>query len=262
VVDHPQTTYSHHALTELAENGATVVLCGPDHLPAALLLPMIEHSQVVWRIRDQIGATRPLQKRLWQQIVVAKVKGQARNLPDGSPAQKKLLALAGNVRSGDPANIEAQAARIYWQHWLWAADDDVTARERFRRDPDGEGLNGFLNYGYAIVRAAISRAIVSAGLTPAVGIHHSNRANAFCLADDLIEPFRPLVDDHVRELDRQGYENLDQETKARLLELLTVPLELKDETGPAMVMLHRMIASLVRCFAGESRQLEIPQLCR
>ena len=253
VVDHPQTTYSHAALTKLAECGAVLVVCGADHLPAAVLLPLADHSQVVWRLGDQLAAPRPLRKQLWRQLVVAKIRGQARNLPPGSAPRKKLFALAREVRSGDPTNVEAQAARLYWCNWL---DGD-----EFRRDVDAGGLNVFLNYGYAIARAALGRAIVAAGLHPSVGLHHRNRSNAFCLADDLIEPFRPLVDDRVREMHRQGYGELSQPAKAALLELLTVPLKLGEQSGPWMVMVHRLVASLVRCYARESRRLEIPVPC-
>lgn len=262
VVDHPQTTYSHHALAKLAEHGVAVILCGRDHLPAAMILPLADHSQVVWRINDQIAAGRPLVKRLWQQIVAAKVRAQASNLDPSLPAYKKLHALAGEVRSGDPGNIEAQAAKLYWRNWLATDDLDTLDSEPFRRDANAAGLNSFLNYGYAIVRAAVGRAIVSAGLHPAIGIHHSNRSNAFCLADDLIEPFRPLVDDRVREMHRQGYDELNQPAKAELLSLLTTPMTLDDQTGPMMVMLHRLAASLVRCYAGEQRTLEIPVALR
>lgn len=258
VVDHPQTTYSHHALSKLAENGAAVVLCDANHLPAAMILPLADHSQVVQRLRDQIAASRPLRKRLWQQLVVAKIRAQAANIEPSLAAHKKLLALACEVRSGDPANVEARAARVYWQNWLDTDDQAALDSETFRREPTGSGLNSFLNYGYAILRAAIGRAIVSAGLHPSIGIHHANRSNAFCLADDLIEPFRPLVDNRVREMHRQGYEQLDQPAKAELLELLTTPLSLADQTGPLMVMLHRLAASLVKCFSGEQKRLNIP----
>jgi CRISPR-associated protein Cas1 len=183
------------------------------------------------------------------------------------------LALARDVRSGDPTNIEAQAARVYWCNWLDQgsvpnscseelgtdplAPNDPLARV-FHRDPDGTGLNGFLNYGYAVLRAAVARAIVAAGLLPSLGIHHRNRSNSFCLADDLLEPLRPLVDDRVRELHRQGYDELNQPAKAALLEILADRVRLGDEVGPLMVQLHRYVASLVRCFAGEARELEIP----
>ena len=258
VVDHPQTTYTHSALAKLAECGAAVVLCGRDHLPTAIILPIADHSQVVWRLRDQIAAGRPLRKRLWQQLVVAKIAAQAANLERELPARRKLLALSAEVRSGDPNNVEAQAAKVYWQNWLSTADLAALDGESFRRDPNGAGLNSFLNYGYAILRAAVGRAIVAAGLHPGLGLHHSNRSNAFCLADDLMEPFRPLVDERVREMYRQGYHELTQPAKAELLGLLTCNMQLADQTGPLMVMLHRLAASLVRCFEGTQKRLEIP----
>lgn len=261
VVDHPRTTYTHSALAKLAECGAAVVICGHNHLPTAMILPLADHSQVVWRLQDQLSASRPLQKQLWKQLVVAKVKAQARNLEAGSAPYLKLMALAREVRSGDPQNIEAQAARVYWAHWLATNDAELLDTEPFRRDPQASGVNGFLNYGYAILRAALGRAIVAAGLQPSVGIHHRNRSNAFCLADDLIEPFRPLVDDRVREMLRSGYEELNQAAKAEILNLLTQTMRLNEQTGPLMVMLQRTVASLVRCFAGETKKLEIPEPC-
>ncbi len=256
LVDHPQTTYTHGALAKLAESDAAVVICGRDHLPAAILLPMADHSQVVWRLEAQLGIGQPLRKQLWRQLIVAKVRAQARNLSPELPAHRKLLALAREVKSGDPMNVEAQAARVYWSNWLWRVADDETPA--FRRDPDLPGLNSFLNYGYSVLRAAIARAIVAAGLLPSVGIHHRNRANAFCLADDLIEPLRPLVDDRVREMHRQGYEELNQPAKAELLRILEDRVRLAGEVGPLMVTLHRYVASLVHCFNGEAKELEIP----
>jgi CRISPR-associated protein Cas1 len=251
VVDHPQTSYTHAALTRLAGCGATVVLCGPDHLPAALVLPLADHTQVVWRLREQLSVKRPVKKRLWRQLVQAKVRAQAANLPEGTPARKKLLALAHSVKSGDPANVEAQGARVYWAHWL--------PGEKFRRDPNLPGLNAFLNYGYAVVRAAVARAVVAAGLLPALGLHHHNRANAFCLADDLLEPLRPLVDARVRQLHHSGCDELTQEAKGQLLQLLADRVRLGDETGPLMVSLHRMVASLLKCYCGQTQRLEIPE---
>jgi CRISPR-associated protein Cas1 len=262
LVDHPQTTYTHGALAKLAESDAAVVICGRDHLPAAILLPMADHSQVVWRLDAQLSVSRPLRKGLWKQLVVAKIKAQAANLADDLPARRKLVALAREVRSGDPTNIEAQAAKIYWGNWLATSNIEQLETERFRRDPDATGLNSFLNYGYAVVRAALARAIVAAGLLPSLGIHHRNRANAFCLADDLIEPLRPLVDDRVRELHRQGYDELNQPAKAAILEILADRVTIGDgeeNTGPLMVQLHRYVASLVRCYTGKARALDIPK---
>ena len=253
IVDNQQTTYTHHALDQIAKSDAVLVICGFDHLPSALLLPLSDHSQVVWRVKDQIAVPKPIYKQLWRQIVVEKIRSQAKNLPAEYPAHKKLIALSKLVRSGDPQNLEAQAAKLYWQNWLW--------QEEFRRNADSPGLNGFLNYGYAIVRAAIARAIVSAGLLPCLGIHHCNRSNMFCLADDLIEPLRAIVDDRVREMYRQGYEDLNQHAKATLLEVLATPTNIGDTTGPLMVALHRYVISLVRCYARESTKLEFPRSC-
>ncbi len=251
LVDHPATTYTHAALSRLASADAAVVVCGRDHLPAAILLPLADHSQVVWRVRDQIAVPKPLRKQLWKQIVQAKIHAQACNLPKG-PARTKLLVLARGVRSGDPQNAEAQAARIYWSAFFEGI--------AFRRHRDGEGPNPLLNYGYAVVRAAIARAIVAAGFLPSLGLHHSNRSNAFCLADDLIEPLRPYVDQAVKALIDAGQTELDQSTKAKLLELLTCEFHVGSQTGPLMVGLHRMVASLARCFAGEAKHLLFPTL--
>jgi len=253
VVDNPAASYSHAALAALARCDAVVVVCGPDHLPAAVLLPLADHSQITWRIGEQVAVSRPLRKRLWKQLVQAKIRAQAANLPADWPAHAKLLDLARQVRSGDPSNLEAQAARVYWDNWLPETD--------FRRDRDLAGVNALLNYGYAILRAAVARAVIAAGLLPALGLFHSNRGNAFCLADDLMEPLRPLVDDRARQLFWQGYETLTQETKARLLELLSEPVRFADRRGPLMGGLHRMVASLVRCYQGEARHLEIPKAC-
>ena len=234
VVDQPQSTYSHAALAALVRFDAVLVVCGNDHLPAGVLLPLADHSQVVWRVAEQVAVSKPLRKQLWKQLVRAKIRAQALNLPADCPARKKLLELAQKVRSGDPSNVEAHAAQVYWQHWL--------PGEPFRRDEDGAGLNALLNYGYAILRAAVARALVAAGLLPAIGLFHANRSNAFCLADDLMEPFRPLVDRRVRELHRQGHAELNPQTKAGLLGLLADRVRLGHERGPLMVNLHRMVA--------------------
>ncbi len=251
LVDHYQTTYSHAALARLMEFGAAVVICGKDHLPVGLLLPMAAHTELVPRLADQIAAGKPLCNRLWQQIVLAKIRAQANNLPADSPQRTRLQALAGEVKSGDTTNVEAQAAKIYWSAWLGADTP-------FRRDPEGDGLNAMLNYGYAVLRAAVGRTLVAAGLNPSLGLHHSNRSNAFCLADDLVEPIRPLVDAKVRDLHEWGMEKLDQGAIAHLLGLLTTTVRVGETTGPLMVGLHRTAASLVRCLGKETDRLELP----
>ncbi len=186
-----------------------------------------------------------------------KIHAQAANLEADSPARRKLTALARKVRSGDPANVEAQAAKVYWEAWLPPPSDPECTR--FRRSPDGAPPNNLLNYGYAVYRAAVARAIVSAGLLPALGLHHANRANVFCLADDLVEPLRPLVDARVRTLFLAGGTDLTQPNKARLLDGLAEPVVTAGETGPLMVALHTLVASLVHCYEGEADRLQIPR---
>ena len=159
LVDEPRTTYSQAALTGLARSDAVLVVCGNDHLPAGVLLPLADHCQMVWRIAQQVAIRKPLRKQLWQQLVRAKIRAQALNLPQACPARQKLVELSRRVRSGDPANVEAHAARVYWRHWLPGV--------AFRREKDGDGTNALLNYGYAILRAAVARALVAAGLMPA-----------------------------------------------------------------------------------------------
>ncbi len=254
LVDHPGTTYSHAALARLMDFGSVLVVCGADHLPVGMLLPVARHTEVVWRIQDQIRVSKPLRKQLWKQLVVGKIRAQARNLSAGSAARSTLLALAREVRSGDPKNVEAQAARVYWSVWL----ADLEPTEPFRRDPERPGINSMLNYGYAVMRAAVARAIVAAGLHPTLGIRHANRSDAFCLADDLVEPIRPLVDARVRELYRDGVEAINPSAKKGLLELLTATVRLAEQTGPLMVAIHRMVASLVRCYRREQQHLDLP----
>jgi CRISPR-associated protein Cas1 len=262
IVDHPQTTYTHAALATLLEAGAVVVVCGAKHLPIGLLLPLADHTQVVWRMHDQIAVSRPLRKCLWQQVVQAKIRAQARNLVPRSPQRRKLEDMALSVKSGDPSNLEAQAARVYWAAWMEGRDGPTAPTDApFRRDPDGDGVNALLNYGYAVVRAALARALIAAGLHPALGLQHSNRSNAFCLADDLIEPLRPLVDARARRIVMSGRMDLDRATKAELLELLTLEVEIGGVSGPLMVSLHRYVASLVRCYEGGTRVLEVPTRC-
>lgn len=260
VVDHAGTTYSHAALCSLMASDAVLIVCGRDHLPAGILLPVADHSQIVWRIHDQIRVKRALRKQLWKQLVQAKIRAQAENLAEELPEHRLLIRLAREVRSGDPSNSEAQASRAYWRVWLTGGD--LEPQTTFRRDPDGSSPNGLLNYGYAVLRAAIARALVAAGLTPALGIHHSHRANAFCLADDLIEPLRPLVDVRVRELYWAGCDEIDRSAKASLLEVLAQGVCTGEQHGPLLVGIGRMVASLVQCYEGKSLRLEIPRACK
>lgn len=263
LVEEQGVTYSHAALTTLIQHDAAVVICGRDHLPAGLLLPLSEHTLVVWRVREQVAAPKPLKKQLWKQIIQAKIRAQAANLLPGSASRSKLLELARHVRSGDPENVEAQAARTYWAAWRQQLHDDEShpIRAAFLRDPEGSPPNALLNYGYAVMRAAVARALVAAGLLPVLGIKHANRSNSFCLADDLVEPLRPIVDRRVTELVRAGVTEVNPQSKRGLLELLAAEVISAGQSGPLMVALHRYAASLAKCFEGTATRLEVPSAC-
>jgi len=252
IVDSPATQYTHATLLELVGHGAVVLLCGSDHLPAAIVTPTAGNSLQTERLAAQVNAPLPLKKRLWKQIVQAKIRNQTANLEGEDEIAGRLFELAARVRSGDPDNVEAQAARLYWPLWL--------PGRVFRRKRDGEAPNNLLNYGYAVMRGAVARAIAGAGLHPSISLHHHSRYDAFCLADDLMEPLRPLVDRSVRELFLSGMDEINQDTKREILSLLLEPVEIQGKPGPLFVELEKMTASLVRCLLGQDRQLEIPRL--
>jgi CRISPR-associated protein Cas1 len=254
LVDHSGVTYTHSVFTELLKSGAAIVLCGGNHHPSGLLLPIESNSVQTERYRFQIEAKEPVKKKLWQQIVRAKVRHQAKLVEDDKDVYKILMLMLEKVRSGDPDNIEAQASKKFWKAFLGEVG--------FHRDIDGPAPNNMLNYGYMVMRAAVARAICSAGLLPCLGIHHCNRYNAFCLADDLNEPFRGFVEKKVRELyiGGEGTGELNQYVKARLLEVLYDEVDIGGFKGPLMVGLHRTAASLQRCFAGEQKEIDLPKI--
>jgi CRISPR-associated protein Cas1 len=250
LVENRATTYTHSAMTRLLARGAVVVLCGDDHLPCGILLPLENNDLHTQRLRAQIAAGLPLRKNLWRQIVAHKITGQAMNLPEEHVERKRLLVMAEEVKSGDTSNMEGQAARFYWPAMMGS---------EFRRDPDGAWPNPLLNYGYMVFRAAVARAVVAAGLHPAIGLYHSNRNNPFVLADDLVEVFRPRVDRAVVGVVSAGKSAIDKEAKQAVLSLLAEPVSIAGQVGPLMVSLHRMMASLVRCFQGEQKKLDLPE---
>ncbi len=253
LVDNPATVYTHSVFTELLKAGTAVVLCGNDHLPIGCLLPIESNVIQTQRCLQQIKAKEPLRKSLWQQIIRAKIKHQAKIVKDNTTIHKALMELISQVRSGDVSNVEARASKVFWGAYLQGLE--------FRRDAEGKPPNNLLNYGYMVVRAAVARAICSAGLLPSVGLHHKNKYNPFCLADDLVEPFRGYVEIKVREVVAAGdWEELTQPIKAKLLEVLYEEVEIADYKGPLMVGLHRTAASLVRCFNGEQKEIELPVL--
>lgn len=254
LVDHQGTSYTHCVFTELLKYGAAVVLCGGNHHPAGMLLPIESNTTQTERFRQQIEAKEPVKKRLWRQIVRAKIKHQARLVGPGSEVYKILMILREKVRSGDSENIEAQASKKFWSAYLSGA--------KFHRDIAGLPPNNMLNYGYMVMRAAIARALCSAGLLPSFGIHHRNRYNAFCLADDVLEPFRGFVEERVRQICQKDRvpEELTQVIKAQILDVLYQEVSIGGFKGPLMVGLHRTAASLVRCFAGEQKELDLPDV--
>jgi CRISPR-associated protein Cas1 len=250
ILDAPTTTYTHAVLTEVLAAGAVVVPCGRNHHPAGLFLPQ-ENSLIAQRLAAQVAAPLPLKKILWKQVVRAKIAAQLGALPPESPARGHLKNLISQVRSGDPTNVEAQAARIYWPALLG---------QDFRRSADGLPPNCLLNYGYMVLRACVARAVCGAGLHPALGLHHHNRGNPFCLADDLLEPLRPLVDARVRALAQAGHTEINRDSKVQLLTVLAETVEVGGEKGPLMVAIEKVTASLVRCYGGEQKKLELPTL--
>ena len=253
LVDNRATNYTHCVFTELLKHGAVVVLCDDSHLPAGMLLPIESNSIQTQRCAQQIKAKEPLRKKLWQQIIRAKIRHQAKIVKDNTQIYKALMELCSQVRSGDPSNVEARASKLFWSAYIQGLE--------FRRDAEGKPPNNLLNYGYMVMRAAVARAICSAGLLPCVGLHHKNKYNAFCLADDLVEPFRGFVEVKVKEIVQSGdWEELTQPIKARLLETLYQEVEIADYKGPLMVGLHRTAASLVRCFCGEQKEIELPKI--
>lgn len=242
-------TYSHSLLTALAERGAAVVLCGPKYLPVAWLWPLEGHHVQALRMRQQLEASQPLCKRLWQIIVRAKLAQQQNALALHQIPSEGFAAMARRVKSGDPENVEAQAARRYWP---------LLFGPEFRRHRFGPMPNPFLNYGYTVLRAAVARAIVAAGLHPSLGIHHHNRANAMCLVDDLMEPFRPLVDCIVIRLAQSGCDEVNPQTKRALAAVLTVDMATERGTTPLQTCLERAAQSLARAYETGKPALVFP----
>ncbi|MGO8817967.1 MAG: type II CRISPR-associated endonuclease Cas1 [Terriglobia bacterium] len=253
VVSHPQVTYSHAVLAGLAAAGGILIACDSKHLPAAMMLPLVTHSTQTERFAAQAKVSLPICKRAWQQIVKAKLEAQAQLLEYRKGADYGMRALAAEVRSGDPENVEARGARIYWR---------ALFGDNFRRDREAEDLNRLLNYGYAVLRAITARAVCAAGLHPSLGIHHHNRYDAFCLADDVMEPYRPLVDRVVATLnDRLGPQlPLDRDTKRALLFNLLERYECADETRSLFDWVQQTASSLASVICEESEKLYLPRL--
>ena len=247
----PATTASCALLAELAERGIPFVLCGRNYAPAALLWPVAGHHAQQRRMEAQLDSTRVLDKRLWAQIVAAKINRQGWALSRAGKPAGAFTRLAQNVRSGDPDNLEAQAARRYWPLLMGAS---------FRRDTDAEGANGLLNYGYTVLRAATARAIVAAGLHPGLGIFHRHPHNSMPLADDLMEPFRPLVDLIVLNLLQAGIDDVTPEAKRALARVLISEEATAAGETPLSTCIIRLAASLADSFLTGEPSLDFPRL--
>lgn len=256
LLDNKQITITQGVLEALLDNNCAVITCDSSHMPAGLLLPLEGHTLQSERFRAQLNASLPLKKQLWQQTVQAKITNQATALHRLYGCEVgNMRAWASDVRSGDPDNYEARAAAYYWQSFFPQYPTFVRGRE-------GEPPNNLLNYGYAILRAVVARALVSSGMLPTLGIHHHNRYNAYCLADDIMEPYRPYVDTLVAEVvsKKPDIAQLTTDIKAQLLTIPTLDVVIENKRSPLMVAVTRTTASLVACFAGESRKIAYPVL--
>jgi CRISPR-associated protein Cas1 len=249
VVNAHGATFSNNLFRALAERGALAVLCGPNHAPYAWVWPLAGHHQQGARLNAQVQATKPLGKRLWQGIVRAKIEQQGAVLSALSRNAAGFRLLARQVASGDPENLEAQAARKYWP--LMFGDD-------FRRDRNQAGLNGLLNYGYTVLRSATARAVCAAGLHPTIGLHHRNRGNEMALVDDLMEPFRPVVDLMVARLKGLGIEEVTREAKHDLARLTAMDMRTDKGRTPLGACVERLALSIARSFQEGRPDLDLP----
>jgi CRISPR-associated protein Cas1 len=255
VIDHPQITLTHKLINALLGNNVALITCDDRHMPSGLLLPLEGNTIQSERFNHQINASEPLRKQLWQQTIRQKILNQAAILKVQGKKIENMKYWADQVKSGDSENHEARAAAYYWGELF---DSSLY----FRRDPDGPVPNSQLNYGYAILRAVVARSLVSSGLLPTFGIHHHNRYNAYCLADDIMEPYRPFVDKVVLELIREDEisEELTKTQKTRLLQIPVLDVTINGRRSPLMLAVQQTTASLAKCFRRELRRVEYPEL--
>lgn len=245
-------TCTKEALVSLADRGAVTVLCGSKGLPSAMVLPVNANYESALRTRIQSQVSQPIKKRLWQSIVTAKLKHQGEVLRFFEKQEKanRICVYAKQVQSGDPQNREASGARIYWK---------ALFGEEFSRNPAGSWPNSLLNYGYALLRASVARAICAAGLNPIFGIHHENSINPFPLADDIMEPYRPVVDFYAKQIMISNVKELNPSVKQLISSFLWTDLDLNGETTPLYASIERMAFSLVSSFKQKRPKIEIAE---
>jgi CRISPR-associated protein Cas1 len=255
VLDHEQITLSHRLIELLLDNNAALVTCNSKHMPTGMLLNLDGNSTQAERFKHQQNASEPLKKQLWQQTIKQKISNQAAVLRHFNIDQSRLWELSKNVKSGDSDNYEAQAAALYWKLLFPDAWNFVRHRE-------GAPPNNLLNFGYAILRASVARSLVGSGLLPTLGIFHHNKYNAYALADDIMEPYRPYVDLIVRQIidETSNIEILTKELKARLLLIPSIDVLIDGEKSPLMIATQRSSASLAKCYTGDSRKMLYPEM--
>jgi CRISPR-associated protein Cas1 len=252
VMENQQITITNGLLSKLIQNKAAIINCNESHLPIGLLQPLVGHSEQTERIRHQLNSSIPLKKNLWQQTICAKITNQANFLVSHQIPARKMYKWAAEVKSGDIENHESRAAVYYWKHIF-----DIINFTRYQK---GNAPNNLLNYGYAILRGVTARALISSGMLPSVGIFHKNKYNAYCLADDIMEPYRVYVDVLVNDIVQSGkqYKDLTTTLKMQLLQLPTMDVSIGGKKSPLITAMSRTTNSLYNCFLGESRKLLYP----
>ncbi len=255
ILDHQQITITHSLISALVDNNVALIHCDDTHHPSGLMMPLSGNSLQTEKFRAQIDASVPLKKNLWQQTVSAKIHNQAEVLADAGKPVENMLYWAKEVKSGDSENHEARAAAYYWQSLF-------PENLNFRRSREGMAPNNILNYGYAILRAMVARSLVASGLLPTLGIFHRNKYNAYCLADDIMEPYRPFVDRVVLNIVRNGedFTELSKSTKEQLFKIASVDVFFGKERSPLLVGLQKTTSSLAKCFEGGSKKMLYPKL--
>lgn len=257
VLDHPRITITQALLSALVDQNAAILSCNQKHMPQGLVMSMSANHSYTEKLRFQLNATEPLRKNLWQQTVKAKISNQIRVLEILGVRTENMHYWMNQVKSGDPDNYEGRAAAYYWKS-LFCPESE------FKRRRYGDPPNNLLNYGYAVLRAIVARNLVASGMLPAVGIHHRNKYNPFCLADDIMEPYRPYVDrlilDILDNFEEEEIVDLTTEVKAEILVLPTIDVFIDDVSSPLMVGMGRTTASLMQCFEGGKRRVAYPSL--
>lgn len=254
VLDNRQITITHGVIEKLLANNVALITCDSSRMPVGLMLPLSGNTTQTERFKHQLDASIPLKKQLWQQTVQAKIQNQAHLLHSATgEIVKNMMVWASDVRSGDPDNYEARAAVYYWANIF-------PQLPRFSRGREGIPPNNLLNYGYAILRAVVARSLVSSGLLPTLGVHHRNKYNAYCLADDIMEPYRPFVDKVVIEIMESGenYQELSKEIKMKLLNIPVLDVIIGGQRSPLMLAASQTTASLAKCYMGEVRKIAYP----